>query len=688
MSRQRKNWLSLYTACSTGCAKIMSAIERRVARQRGNKVPLLLKRDTARSVSLADSREADLLWMQQTLGNQAVQQRASTETTAETEPDTEANVSNEPTLPTEPVTTEFTSEVTPTPAPNEPAIETPAAGETPTMTLIVEDSEEEVGPGQMKRSQYLPEVRAEVCRTVEEMLAPTGRSTADCPYLEFVFSFLAHRSAQYIERTLRQFAPEASGVTTARDYIPIITERVRRSTEVWLRTGKITGLPEGVPTTIRTAALAAASEASSPPMGNVLSKEKAGGTKSASNPRAIQAQLGSGRSLESGVRSRMESAFGYDFSRVRVHTGAMAGGLSSSLNARAFTVGEHVAFGVGEYQPGTLIGDALIAHEIAHVVQQRQAGSALNSIQTGESGSGSLEEDADNSAIGAVISLWGKGKRGLANVSRNAMPRLRSGLRLSSCKGAPELKTPTGTSKLKSQTVSTTPADRSRTKLGIGEEVDLSLDPAVAVTWSVTGGGTVNPVAGPSTRFTASQSPSTPKVTATLGTEAVSLDFDVIAPTGMKSTLIRDKPLAAPGPPNNQIGANSEFDCFVQPTSVSFYRARFRENIPGEAYTWPDGTLGNRPATTVAWTPDQANKTTDDVNSALDPIGRLNRGGAFVDFSFSVRVPEELQDDTGTWISWLPNEDHPREYKGSNQKTRVSVVATNTERGGWQGPWQ
>ena len=66
----------------------------------------------------------------------------------------------------------------------------------------------------------------------------------------------------------------------------------------------------------------------------------------------------------------MSAAFGYDFSGVRVHTDAKAGELSSQLNARAFTIGSDVAFAGGEYQPGTLIGDALIAHELAHVVQQ------------------------------------------------------------------------------------------------------------------------------------------------------------------------------------------------------------------------------------------------------------------------------------------------------------------------------
>jgi hypothetical protein len=127
----------------------------------------------------------------------------------------------------------------------------------------------------------------------------------------------------------------------------------------------------------------------------------------------------------------MESAFGQDFSGVRVHTDSKAGSLSENLHARAFTVGRDIAFASGEYRPGTLIGDALIAHELAHVVQQ--GGSVSSTMQKGETESGSLEEDADTSAVGAMASLWGGIKGGIANIARNAMPRLRSGLKLQRC---------------------------------------------------------------------------------------------------------------------------------------------------------------------------------------------------------------------------------------------------------------
>ena len=126
----------------------------------------------------------------------------------------------------------------------------------------------------------------------------------------------------------------------------------------------------------------------------------------------------------------MSAAFGYDFSGVRVHTDAKAGELSGQLNARAFTIGSDVAFAGGEYKPGTLVGDALIAHELAHVVQQgrREAGSGAQTKDASFSDDSSLEQDADRSAVGAVVSAWTGAKRGLADISANALPRLKSGL--------------------------------------------------------------------------------------------------------------------------------------------------------------------------------------------------------------------------------------------------------------------
>jgi Domain of unknown function (DUF4157) len=78
-----------------------------------------------------------------------------------------------------------------------------------------------------------------------------------------------------------------------------------------------------------------------------------------------------GRSLDAATRARMELLFGFDFSQVRVHDDASAAESAASLGARAFAVGPHIVFGRGEHAPGTSAGARLMAHELAHVVQQR-----------------------------------------------------------------------------------------------------------------------------------------------------------------------------------------------------------------------------------------------------------------------------------------------------------------------------
>jgi hypothetical protein len=66
----------------------------------------------------------------------------------------------------------------------------------------------------------------------------------------------------------------------------------------------------------------------------------------------------------------MEPRFGHDFSHVRVHTDARARVSARDLQANAYTLGRHVVFGAGQYRPGTAAGNMLLAHELAHTIQQ------------------------------------------------------------------------------------------------------------------------------------------------------------------------------------------------------------------------------------------------------------------------------------------------------------------------------
>ncbi len=80
--------------------------------------------------------------------------------------------------------------------------------------------------------------------------------------------------------------------------------------------------------------------------------------------------IGSGQPLPGATRAFFEPRFGYDFSGVRVHTGASADDLNRTLNARAFTRGQGIFFRQGEYNPDSHSGRELLAHELTHVLQQ------------------------------------------------------------------------------------------------------------------------------------------------------------------------------------------------------------------------------------------------------------------------------------------------------------------------------
>jgi hypothetical protein len=117
----------------------------------------------------------------------------------------------------------------------------------------------------------------------------------------------------------------------------------------------------------------------------------------APSPRAAEpppAASGSGAPLPAQVQHKMEGAFGFDFSSVRVHEGERAG----ALGAQAYTQGDQLHFAPGKYDPASAGGQALIGHELAHVVQQSEGRVAATTQYKGVAvnDDAGLEHEADD----------------------------------------------------------------------------------------------------------------------------------------------------------------------------------------------------------------------------------------------------------------------------------------------------
>jgi hypothetical protein len=83
----------------------------------------------------------------------------------------------------------------------------------------------------------------------------------------------------------------------------------------------------------------------------------------------------SGEPLDSDTRAFMEPRFGHNFADVRVHHNSKAAESASAVNARAYTFGQSIVFGAGNFAPTTSVGRELLAHELAHTIQQRNPSS-------------------------------------------------------------------------------------------------------------------------------------------------------------------------------------------------------------------------------------------------------------------------------------------------------------------------
>ena len=113
---------------------------------------------------------------------------------------------------------------------------------------------------------------------------------------------------------------------------------------------------------------------------------------------ALSRRRGYGEPLEEGLRGELEGKLGDSFHDVRVHKDGEADSIARSVSATAFTTGTDVYFADGQFKPESPEGKELIAHELAHVSQQRGAPTtgAMRVSQPGEP----LEREAEQAARG------------------------------------------------------------------------------------------------------------------------------------------------------------------------------------------------------------------------------------------------------------------------------------------------
>jgi hypothetical protein len=112
--------------------------------------------------------------------------------------------------------------------------------------------------------------------------------------------------------------------------------------------------------------------------GKRLQRKTTGAEAKARIPAIVHEVLaGSGRPLDPATRAFMEPRFGRDLAQVRVHDDPMASRSADAVGALAYTVGSHVAFAAGHYAPASAWGRRLLAHELAHTIQQSEAPAGL-----------------------------------------------------------------------------------------------------------------------------------------------------------------------------------------------------------------------------------------------------------------------------------------------------------------------
>jgi hypothetical protein len=264
--------------------------------------------------------------------------------------------------------------------------------------LKLVDDGAEAAAGRVPVGTFLDAVEHRICAVVDSELAGTSFSSAGCPWIAHWIAYYRGRSADEVQAALAQYAPGAVGARGLDDALDAIAGRLSENLRSWRASGTI-------PDVSQLPSVPGGGQAPAP-IG--IQREAAG---------AVRDELGPGRPLEPGVAARMGPLLGADVSHARVHSDELGARIAERHGAAAVAVGSHVAFARGTYEPGTPLGDALLAHELAHVAQYDETAVVAPAREA--------EREADAAGVAALA------QRGVAALRRS----VKSGLALRRCGG-------------------------------------------------------------------------------------------------------------------------------------------------------------------------------------------------------------------------------------------------------------
>ncbi len=194
--------------------------------------------------------------------------------------------------------------------------------------------------------------------------------------------------------------------------------------------------------------------------------------------------------------------------------------------------------------------------------------------------------------------------------------------------------------KVDTETVATVPADRTRKKVGVGEDVELTLEPSSLsqVTWSISGNGTLSATTGNPVTFTAHDRASTPTITASYGGGSCSVTFTVVEPSG---AIIEQEPGTGVWHIQGQPSCGFKGRPYIQPDDVSFENIEIREGEVNAVctgyFTYQNGLLHSA----GSWVP--VGPVTTGKGSKVDGVDTIQGGSdnhtPYVDGSFTWAIP-------------------------------------------------